>query len=218
MTRILWTLSLVCIVTFAAGPALAAEVETREFQVKVDGKPAGEYRQTIQHDNGTYTITCQAEVRVRYFVVNYVYTFRGTEIWKDGRLVRLDSKTTDDKKRYDVSASASGDRLRVRANGVEHSTRGDAWTTTYWRLAPAKFRNQSVPLVDADTGRDIGATLQYVGANSIVVNGQPQNCAHYRVTGGVQVDLWYDAQERMVRQESIEDGHRTLLELTRISR
>ena len=86
-------------------------------------------------------------------------------------------------------------------------------------MADAKFRNRGVPLLDADTGKEIAANLQHVGTSQINVNGSAQNCAHYRVTGrGVQADLWYDSQERLVRQESIEDGHKTLLELSRIRR
>lgn len=199
--------------------ATEPDSETREFTVKVDGKPAGEYRLSIRHDQGTFTISAQAEVRVRsYLVYNYVYQFRGAEIWKDGKLQRLDSNTVDDKKQFAVQAWNDGKSLHVVSNGQERTTRPDVWTSIYWRLPEARFRNQSVPLIDADTGRDIRATLQYVGVNSINVNGQTLNCAHYRLVGGVQVDLWYDAQERLVRHESIEDGHRTLLELARIGK
>jgi hypothetical protein len=38
------------------------------------------------------------------------------------------------------------------------------------------------------------------------------------VRGGVQVDVWYDQNERLVHQESLEDGHRTVLEITGIRR
>jgi len=50
------------------------------------------------------------------------------------------------------------------------------------------------------------------------VAGQSVSAAHYRLVGDVKVDLWYDAQDRMLRQDSLEDGHRTVLELTRIRR
>jgi hypothetical protein len=34
----------------------------------------------------------------------------------------------------------------------------------------------------------------------------------------VQVDLWYDGQQRLVREISVEDGHHIVIELARIDR
>jgi hypothetical protein len=155
-------------------------------------------------------------VAVNFFLVRYRYTYSGTEVWKNGRLQQLRSITNDDGKNFDVMAWPDGEGLRVRVNGRERTTRADVWTTTYWKLADSRFRNQAVPLLDADTGRDINAALKYVGEESINVAGQPQKCNHYRLAGGVQVDLWYDSQDRLVHQDFIEDGHRTRLELVRV--
>jgi hypothetical protein len=200
--------------------AIAADSERRDFNILVDGKRAGAYHLTIAHaDDGTHTVTAQAHVRVSYLVYTYTYSYQGTEVWKDGRLTRLTSSTDDDGKRFQVGAVADGTRLRVKVNGQEHTTRPDVWTTTYWRLPDAKFRNHAVPLLDADTGRDINATLQCVGDEAIRVGAQALPCVHYRVTGdGLEVDAWYDAQEHLVRQESVEDGHRTVLDLAGIRR
>lgn len=214
-----WLAWSVASIAWLVGPASAEPVtETRDYGIRVDGKPAGEYHTTVRKDNGTVTVTSQAEVRVRVLLINYSYSFRGSEVWKDGRLQRLESTTNDDGKRFAVTAWVDGKELRVKSNGQERATRPDVWTTTYWRPPEARYRNQGVPLLDVDTGRDIRATLQFVGVNSINAAGQMLNCSHYRVLGGVQVDLWYDPQDRLVRQESIEDGHRTLIELTRVGR
>ena len=218
MTRVLLRLAVPFLLACPHAAAAAAEVETRTFHVKIDGKPAGNYQMTIRHDNGTYTVTGEANVRLSYLIYRYTYTYAGTEVWKDGRLQRLDSNTNDDGKRFAVTAVADGDLVRVHANGTEHRSRPDVWTTTYWRLADAKLRNQAVTLLDADTGRDIRATLRYVGTQALTVAGQVQNCVHYSLAGGVKVELWYDDQERLVRQDSIEDGHRTMLELVRIAK
>lgn len=209
----------VMLVCAMASRAEGPSGETREFVISVDGKRAGEYLLTIRPENGGFVVTGQADVRVRYLgLYTYVYTYRGTEVWKNGRLQRLESTTVDDRKRHAVVAWVDGNALRIRGDGKERTSRPDVWTSTYWHLAEARFRNQSVPLIDVDTGKDIAARLQYIDTSSINVAGIVQKCAHYRVTGGVQIDLWYDSQERLVRQESMEEGHRTVLELTRLSR
>jgi hypothetical protein len=196
----------------------AAEGETRDFTVLVDGKHAGQYHLFIgRQDDGAFVINGQANVSLRYLVHHYTYVYNGTEAWKDGRLYSLKSTCNDDGKRYQVTATADGNTLRVQVNGHERTTRPDVWVTSYWHLPDARFRNAAVPLLDADSGKDISGRLQYIGTSQVTVGGQVQNCAHYRVTEGTTpVDLWYDSQERLVRRDYVEDGHRTILELTAV--
>jgi hypothetical protein len=205
----------------AASPlSLAEEVETRDFAVMVDNKNAGAYRMTIsRQEDGTVTMAAHAEVKLSYLVYTYKYCFQGSEVWKDGQLQQLKSITNDDGKKFNVTANLLGSDLRLTVNGNERWTRPDVWTTTYWQLAPPKFRGEQVPLLDADCGNEITGTLSYVGSDVLNLLGRAQNCAHYKLTGGrLQVQLWYDAQQRMVRQESIEDGHKTILELAHLER
>jgi hypothetical protein len=192
--------------------------ETRVFRVNVDQKPAGEYRMDIRQEGDNATMTATADVKVRIFLASYVYTYRGSEVWKGDRLARFDSNTVDDKKHLSVTAWAEGTALNVRANGQERLASPDVWVTTYWRLPAAKFRNQNVFLLDGDTGRDLAATLRFVGMENTPVAGQMVQCAHWRVAGAMQAELWYDGYDRLVRQETIEDGHKTVLDLIQVRR
>jgi hypothetical protein len=219
----MWWLLFAGVVMLAPGwsPAVAADVEVREFNVFVDGKRGGHYVLSItRHDDANLAVSAEANVSLSFAwgLKKYTYTLRATEEWKDGRLVRLDSSCNDDGSKFAVAAEAEGNGLRVKVNGQGHISPADVWTTTYWRLPDAKFRNHGVPLLDVDTGKDINGTMQYVGVSRINVNGELKNCAHYRVSGGVQADLWFDDQERLVRNEGLDDGHRTLLELARVRR
>jgi hypothetical protein len=200
--------------------ARAADVETRAFSLTIDQKAAGSYSMTItRQDDGSVTMTGQANVSVRYYrVYKYTYTYQGTETWKDGRLLKLESTANDNGKAFAVSAWAEGDGLKVRSNGREHLTRAEVWTTTYWHPPDSRFQNQAVPLLDADTGKDINAHCQFIGSQRLSVAGQEQDCKHFRLTGGVTVDVWYDAQDHLVREEMVEDGHRTVFQLTRVQR
>jgi hypothetical protein len=201
------------------GAVWAGEVESRDFSVSVDGKPAGDYHMTITAEpDGSVTMAGQADIKVNYLIFNYRYTIKLSETWKGSRLTRFASSCNDDGKRYAVSATQEGRGLKVKVNGQEHTAPGNAWLTSYWRLPEAKLRGGEVNLIDADTGKDIRARLQAVENVKIDVAGQQVTCAHYRLTGGVTVDLWFDGQERLVRQEFVEDGHRTVLTLNRLAK
>jgi hypothetical protein len=204
---------------FVASSA-AAEVEVRTFTVTVDGSRAGEYLMTIAGKaDGTVTMTAQADVRVKVIVVTaYSYSYHGTEVWKDGRLQRFDSTATENGKNYAVTAVAEGEQLRVKVNGQERMTRPDVWVNTYWRLPDAKFRNQNVPVLGCDYGLDNNCKLEFLGDEQIRIAGQTQKCSHYRIQTAAPHDLWFDGQERLVRQEWVSDGHRTVIELSGVRR
>jgi Family of unknown function (DUF6134) len=197
-------------------PVRAADSEVRTFAVSVEGTKSGDYKMTIatKHD-GTVVMSGQAEVNVKVLLVTaYSYAYNGVEVWKDGRLQRFDSSATENGKRYAVTAAAAGDQLRVKVNGQERLTRPDVWVNTYWRLPEAKFRGQTVPLLGCDYGHDDARELKFVGNEQLTVNGQTMSCAHYRILTEPAHDLWYDAQERLVRQEWTSSGRKTVLELT----
>jgi hypothetical protein len=203
----------------AAVAARAADSETREFVVKVDGKPSGYANMTIQRqDDGTTIFSCDTNVRVRVLIKTYVYNLQTSETWKDGRLQQLASQCNDDGKQFQVSANAQADGIHVSVNGREHITKSEAWVSSYWTLPDAKLRDQAIAVVDADTGRDLQGRLQFIGTTQKSVGGQVQNVQHYRFNGPTRIELYYDAAQRLVHQEWVEDGHPTVLELARMRR
>lgn len=209
----------VALLALAGLRARAAEIETRDFVVFVGGKSAGEVHMTIhRQDDGAVHMRCDTDINVHKLIGKYKFIYRGMEVWKDRRLVRFDSQTDDNGTRYIVSAAAEADGLKLRVNNVERKARADVWLTSYWTLPDPKLRAGVVPILDADNGRDLDGKLAYIATEKRTVAGQEVPLNHYRLTGKVQVDLWYDGTERLVRQEWVEQGHKTVMELTRVRR
>ena len=199
--------------------SFASAEERRTFSVSVDRKPSGTHQIAIQkRDDVTQVVTCQADVTVRVAFITYKYAFRGTEVWKEGRLTELSTATNDNGKKHSVSLLPGKEGFDLVADGRAANLKNDFWVTTYWKLPTEGQRGPKVTLLDADTGKLIEAKLEKVGSEKLNLLGEAVECSHYRLSGGAQVDLWYDADGRMVRQESIEEGHRTALELTRLQR
>jgi hypothetical protein len=198
----------------------AAEPEQRVYGVYANGKPAGEHRMTITtQEDGTQIMTAEAEVQVRHRFGTYRYSYRGTETWKEGRLLKLDASSNDDGKRHTVSAVLAKEGLMVTANGRRIIVQQpDVWTATHWQMPTVAQRKQGLPILDTDTGEVQSAKLDEMGPAQVSVNGQVVDCTHYRLTGAMPADLWFDANGRLVRQEWTEDGYRMLLHLNRIGR
>ncbi len=200
-----------------AGVARAADIETRDFTVKVGGKRSGDAHMTIhRHDNGTIQMRCDTDIKVSAFLITHKYSYRGEETWKDGRLVGFHSNTDDNGTRYVVSAAAEAGGVRVKVNNVERMVKPEVWLSSYWALPDARIRNQLLPIVDADSGKDLSGRLQFIAVEQRGIAGQVVNVNHYRLTGKATVDLWYDGSDRLVRQEWMEQGQRVILELNRL--
>ena len=202
-----------------AGSATAGEVETRDFAVLISGKPSGEVHMTIhRQDDGSIQMRCDTDIKVSFGLLKYKYIYRGLEVWKDRRLVRLDSNTDDNGKRYIVSALPDGSNLKMKVNNVENQVRGDVWVTSYWTLPDPKLRAETLAILDADNGKILEGKLAFIATEKLRIAGQEVTLNHYRLTGKTNIDLWYDGSERLVRQEWTEQGHKTLLELLRVRR
>jgi hypothetical protein len=198
----------------------AADTETRTFSVLVDGKKSGDYHLVIkQQADGTIHVSAQSEVRVTLLAIPvYTYSYQAQEVWKAGRLQNFESSGKEKGKAFAIRADLDGADIRVRANGEEHRTRADVWPTSCWQLPGAAYRNNNIVLMGCDTGRDIASRLEFVGSEKITIAGQVRTCTHYRVMKDALHDIWYDGQERVVRDEWMSSGHRTVIELVGIQR
>jgi hypothetical protein len=196
--------------------AAAADTETRIFAVNVDGKKAGDYQMVIQRqDDGTVVFQARSDVRVTLLAIPvYTYSYQGREVWKAGALQHFQSTGKEKGKDFAIRADLDGSTIKVVANGQEGHVPADVWMTSCWQLPPARYRNADVQLLGCDTGVIIKSRCEYVGTEQIKVLGQVQNCTHYRVMKDAMHDIWYDAQERLVRDEWTSNGHKTVVEMT----
>ncbi len=227
-------------VTATAADPREIALETREFKVSVDGKGRG--RCTIEisrREDGSDRMHIDAALRFNYFVYDYRYSSVGTEVWKDGRLIRLENSADYNGTKYVVRANADRTGLRVTVNDKTSQIDPDVWVTSYWRLpdrlaragaadaagvVPTGGRRSArekgtvtIALLDSDKGLRLTGDIKRIGEENITVAGRKESCTHFKITGDVQVDVWYDADQRLVRQETVESGHKTVMELTRIA-
>jgi Domain of unknown function (DUF6134) len=204
------------------GAIRAEDREERTFAIFVKGKEAGQSRMTlVQQDDGSTYVNASADVKVKLLLGQFTYAVKCEEWWKDGKLVGLKAEATENGKKTEVAVRPDGAQLQltVNVNGQARPLRPDVWTTSYWKLADAKYHNKPVPLLDIDTGMEYTGQLKYIGIKSLKVGAQPQDCFHFQVTGGpTAIELWFDRYHRLVRQEFTDSGHPTIVQLIAIRR
>lgn len=215
-------LRLLCLILAISLPAEAAEPrevhrQTRNYRVAVDGVERGDMTATIvRHDDGTESMTGETHLRFNFIVYRYRFSSTGKEVWRENRLVELASHADFNGDEYVVTAAATDDAVQVTVNGESRQTPADVWVTSYWREPHPSKVGRELQLFDAGKGRLLAGKLQRVGAVALEIAEKKLAATHYRLRGDVEVDLWYDKDGRLVRQESLESGHRTQLQLSEL--
>ncbi|MCS7046840.1 MAG: DUF6134 family protein [Gemmataceae bacterium] len=198
-----------------AGIAAAYHVEQRCFAILVDGKEVGQSRMTIvEQDDGAIFVAVKAKVEMQRLLLNYSFTIEGQEWWKEGKLIGLRSSCNNNGTKCDLLVTKRGEQLRVRVNGQDRFASPDLWTSSYWKLADARFHNKQVPILAVENGQERLGQLQYLGPKQLPCAGQLLPCFQFRVTApNYAVELWYDQHHRLVRQEFVEAGQKTIVQL-----
>src|SRR5262249_13114524 len=148
--------------------------------ITVDGKEAGKTQLTItDQDDGTQVMSATANVRITKGVFSYAYDIQATEWWKSDRLIGLKVKCNDNGTPTEVVAAVEGDGLRLRVNARERRIRHDLWVNSFWKLADPRFHNDTVPVLEADTGKEYRGQLKFIGAEQVMVGGQALKSFHF---------------------------------------
>lgn len=211
--------TLALVANSAEPDAVVVEQETRTFRASVDGRERGRLVMLFtKRDDGTETVRGDAELNFNFVVYRYRYTSVGTETWKDGRLVRLASESNYNGDKYVLQATATQEVLEYEVNGAAQRTATESLITTHWREPSADKIGRKLTLLDSDKGQQRNGTLEKVGIEKTMIADKEFNVTHYRLRGDVEVDVWYDEEHRLVRQDSMESGHRMVLELSKTQR
>ncbi len=124
-----------------------------------------------------------------------------TLVWKDGRLVSVEAKSSDDGKKRAVTATAGERGLTVTVNKDTRKSTADVLTATGVRV-PAG----DAVLFDAEDGSETAVRVEPLGAGRVTLNGQAVDGVRYKLTGK---DVAAEC-----RQEMKWDGRKVVMELT----
>jgi hypothetical protein len=177
-------------------PARAmADSVVLDFSVLRDGQPFGHHIICIRREPGRTEVenSARAEVTLGPFRL-FTYDYDSHEIWEDGHLLSLAARTDDDGDKTRVTAQAEPDGLRVRGPQGEAVLAAGILPTSFWTIAATR----SPTLLDTKTGQlDTVATL-FLGQDRVGgESGVPLD--HYRMTGDLIADLWYDRAGLLAR-------------------
>lgn len=198
----------------------AAKEHVREFDIYVDGSKVGTSRlEVAEHPDGRTVAKTDANIKITVLFFTYTHRYRGSESWQTGQPRQIDGVTNAGTDVLTVKAvkDAANTLLTVDAEPQQaipplHST------TSFWCWPATLDKLASLHLLNVDKGETLTAACEKMGDEQIQVGTRTINCTHYKLTGGTETELWFDADRHLVQKKSLEEGHRAELRLQSITR
>ncbi len=158
------------------------------FDVVRGGKSIGSHALTFRRrgDDLVVNVTIDLVVEIAWIPV-FRYEHRNREVWRSGRLLALESRTSDDGGKHRVHARNDGERLVVEGDDGVIDARADLLTTSYWHPGTP----QSSQLLDTQKGRIVDVEHRSAGIGDLEVAGRTLEARRYDASGDLEFSIWY---------------------------
>lgn len=180
----------------------------RVFRIVRGGSDIGRHTLDARvNANGDFEVAIEIDIEVRVvvgLVSAYSYRMSNREVWRDRRIVSVDSETDDDGTEEFCRIRRGDGALRVEGTAFTGTQPLSAVTTTYY--APEFVERR--PWISSQSGKPLSVAAD-------PVSGEPRT---WRITGDISVETvlgyndrgeWdvcrFDARGETVRYEVIED-------------
>lgn len=158
------------------------------FDVRRGDSSIGRHTVEIRRNGETVAVDIAIDLKVSFaFVTLFEYRHRNREIWRDGRLVCLDSTTDDDGTPYRVTARATEAGLLVDGSAGRFTAPPDIVPTSYWNPETRK----QTRLLDTQRGRLLNVAIAPAERAQVGTPTGAVPARRYRVSGDLRLDLWY---------------------------
>lgn len=183
--------ALVAGAAFAAAAPSILRAETsaaRRFRVVRDGDDIGGHLLVVTRSGSDLQVAVDIELKVKILgITAYRYEMENREVWRDGRLISMDSKSNDDGDPAFSRCRAAGGEIEVEGSYWSGTVPGDSATTTYWNKA---FLSRRHWISTAD-GDHLKVQVSEAGAGEI--GGLATRM--WKVGGDLDIDLHYQGEE-----------------------
>lgn len=190
----------------AAAAELAGVPESREiaFTVLRNGDAIGTHTLTFSEQDQALKVDIATDIKVELPLIGiavYRFTHRGHETWRNGGIATLNSETDDDGTAHKLTVTQGAGNLRVNSDVGSHTSALDIVPASLWN---PHLVQQSVLLNTLD-GTEMPVTVELQGTETIQAHGTDVQSTHYRVSGGLNRDLWYNDAGELVRVQFAAD-------------
>jgi hypothetical protein len=190
------------VVLAALGPVPASSAQdlpygpTLSFAVYRNGEQIGRHEVTFQHNGQDLAVSTSVDFTVKMLgFTAYRYTHRAHEVWNGDAFQSVATQTDDNGTKYAVRAQRTADGIDVqRPSGREVMPLG-VLPTSHWNIRQVSQSS----LLNTQNGKQAHVQITPLGREQVKTATGWINASHYRYSGDVTTDQWFDDRGRWVK-------------------
>ena len=174
------------------------------FDVMRDGEIVGEHKVTFVATEEGVSVLSRLRIDIKFLGLTvYKYRYVSRSIWGGGRLLYLNASINDDGKRHNVTVKHLNGRLHITGPAGPKFASPNAFPTNHWNVSVLR----SDHVINTITGMLNRVRVERVGEATVTTNTGQRDATHYRYTGDLDADVWYDRMGRWVKLRfAVKDG------------
>ena len=169
-----------------------------EFDILRNNKHIGKHIFSFKKLNDLLIVQSEINFEIKKFgIILYKYHVSGTEYFKDGKLIKFNSKTNQNGKEKYVNVKLDAEELIIEGSSFKGRVPRDYLLGTWWNHSIVKAEAQ----ISAVSGRIIKQKVTFLGKEVLNINGKTYNALHFNFSSTdkkldkekkLNTDVWYD--------------------------
>jgi hypothetical protein len=169
-----------------------------EFDIYRNNKHIGKHIFSFRKEGNKMFVDSEINFRIKKFgVVLYKYHVKGTEVYKDGQLIKFNSKTNQNKKEKYVNMIIQDGDYIIDGSSYKGKAPTDYLIGTWWNHSIVKADAQ----ISAVSGRIIKQKVTFLGKEQVKFGEKTYKTLHFNFSSTdkklnknkkLNTDVWYD--------------------------
>ena len=171
-----------------------------EFDIYRNNKHIGKHIFSFKKSDELLAVESEINFKIKKIgIVLYKYHVKGTEIYKDGQLIKFNSKTNQNGKEKYVNMKLENSEYVIDGSSYKGKAPVDYLLGTWWNHSIVKAKAQ----ISAVSGRIIKQKVTFLGKETIKINDKSYKTLHFNFSSTdkklskgkrLNTDVWYDEE------------------------
>ena len=169
-----------------------------EFDIYRNNKHIGEHIFSFAKSDEQISIESEINFIIKKFgIVLYKYHVKGKEVYKDGKLIKFNSRTDQNGKEKYVNLELENDEFIINGSSFKGKTPTNYLLGTWWNHSIVEAEAQ----ISAVSGRIINQKVTFLGKETIKIGNKNYKTLHFNFSSTdkklkkdkkLNTDVWYE--------------------------
>lgn len=190
-----------------ASPVISLPIPLNDriaFRIMRKGDAIGSHIVTFARAGDAFTVSIAIDILVKLGPIPvYRYKHRATEQWQGDRFMAITSQTNNDGSPQFMKAERGPDGLVVEGSKTKrYIAPSQTFATTYWNEAMLQKQ-----VINSEDGRLFRVDPTQIPEDLVpLASGSTLRARHFRLSGDLPLDLWYDGGGQWAHLVFTKDG------------